>query len=41
VPICIESWDWNGQMESRYIYKDVRINVGLTQDDFAPEKNGL
>ncbi|NQU76565.1 MAG: DUF1571 domain-containing protein [Planctomycetes bacterium] len=41
VPLCIEAWDWDGNFESRYIYKDVKLNVGLTQADFVPAKNGL
>jgi hypothetical protein len=41
IPIAIESWDWDGQLISRYIYKDVRMNVGLSLDDFTPQANGL
>ena len=41
LPLCIEAWDWDGKLDSRYIYKDVTINVGLTSEDFDPAKNGL
>lgn len=41
VPVCIEAWGWDGNLDSRYIYKDVKINVGLTEQDFTPQNNGL
>ena len=41
LPICIEAWDWQGNLESRYVYKDIEFNVGLTEADFEPAKNGL
>lgn len=41
VPLCIESFDWNGELESRYIYKDVKFNVALSDEDFTPAANGL
>jgi len=41
VPVCIEAWDWNGDLESRYVYKDIKANTGLKDDDFTPKANGL
>ena len=41
VPVCIEAWDWDGNLESRYIYKDIKVNTGLSADDFTPQANGL
>ena len=41
VPICIEGWDWAKRRNCRYIYKDIQFNVGLTDDDFLPEANGI
>jgi hypothetical protein len=41
VPICIEGWDWAKQRNCRYVYKDIQFNVGLTDDDFLPEANGI
>ncbi|HUS92923.1 MAG TPA: DUF1571 domain-containing protein [Phycisphaerae bacterium] len=41
VPTCIEGWDWDERLTSRYVYKDIRFNVGLTEDDFLPEANGI
>ncbi len=41
LPVCIKAWNWDGTFQSQYIYSDVRLNTGLTSDDFAPEKNGL
>ncbi len=41
IPICIEAWDWDGELIGRYIYKDIVFNVGFTSDDFTPKANGL
>jgi hypothetical protein len=41
VATCIEGYDWEGRLSSRYVYKDVHFNVGLTEDDFLPAANGI
>jgi len=41
VPACIEGYDWDENLQCRYLYKDVKFNVGLTSDDFTPEANGM
>lgn len=41
VPTCIEGYDWDKKLQCRYIYRDVKFNVGLTPDDFTPEANGI
>jgi hypothetical protein len=41
VPICIEGYDWDEQLQCRYLYRDVKYNVGLTEDDFTPQANGI
>jgi len=41
LPICIEAWDWENKLTYRYIYSDVKLNNGLTSDDFSPKANGL
>lgn len=41
LPVCIEAWDWNEQLDSRYIYTDLRLNVGLTAGDFEPTACGM
>ena len=41
VPVCIEGYDWENRLSSRYLFKDIRFNVGLTADDFLPEANGI
>ena len=41
LPVCIEGYDWDGELACRYIYNDVKFNVGLTDDDFLPEANGM
>jgi len=39
VPICIEGYDWDENLQCRYIYKNLKFNVGLTADDFTPQAN--
>lgn len=41
LPLAIEAMNWQDELDSRYIYRDVRLNVGLTDADFAPENNGM
>ena len=41
VPVRIEGYDWDNQITSQYTYKDVKLNTGLTEDDFLPEANGM
>lgn len=41
LPICVEGYDWDENLQCRYIYKDLKFNVGLTEDDFSPEANGF
>jgi hypothetical protein len=41
LPVCIEGWDWDKRLSCRYVYKDVRFNIGLTDGDFLPESNGI
>jgi hypothetical protein len=41
VPICIEGYDWQDRLICRYVYKDIKFNVGLSDKDFTPEANGM
>lgn len=41
IPICIEGYNWDGEFSCRYVYRDVKLNVGLTTEDFQPEANDL
>ena len=41
VPIAVEGYDWDHQLSSRYIFKDIRFNVGLTSEDFTPAANDM
>ena len=41
VPVCVEGYDWDEQLSSRYLYKDVSFNVGLTNADFLPAANEM
>ncbi|MFP3937447.1 MAG: DUF1571 domain-containing protein [Phycisphaerae bacterium] len=41
VPICIEATNWDDELSSKYVYKDIRFNVGLTGEDFRPETLGM
>jgi outer membrane lipoprotein-sorting protein len=37
LPIYAEIFDWHGQLIERYGYLDLRLNPGLTDDDFDPK----
>ncbi|MDP6546816.1 MAG: DUF1571 domain-containing protein [Phycisphaerae bacterium] len=39
VPIRIRGFDWDGQCTSRYVYKDIKFNVGLDATNFTPKAN--
>lgn len=41
VPICIEGYDWDEKLQCRYIYKDLKFNVALREDDFTPQAIGI
>ena len=41
VPVCVEATDWDGKMLSRYLFKSIKFNTGLREDDFLPEANGM
>ncbi len=41
VPTAVTSYDWQGRLLGRYVYKNLRFNIGLTQDMFTTEANGL
>jgi hypothetical protein len=41
VPVCLESYDGEEELASRYIYDDVKFNVGLTGEDFLPKANDM
>ena len=37
LPIYTEIFDWDGQLIERYGYHDLRLNPGLTDEDFNPK----
>ena len=37
LPIYAEIYDWLGQLVERYGYLDLRLNPGLTEEDFDPK----
>ncbi len=43
VPICVEGYGWGDSPElmCRYLHKDVRFNVHMTDEDFLPETNDI
>ena len=41
VPVRIQGFDWDGRCTSRYIYKDVKFNIGLDEEAFTPKANGI
>jgi hypothetical protein len=41
VPVHMEATMWNGDLHSRYIFEDLRFNLGLEDKSFTPEANNL
>ena len=41
VPTAISCYDWRGRLLSRYVYKDLKFNIGLTSSRFTPKANKL
>lgn len=41
LPLTITTWDWGEQMQSRYVYKNLRANRELTVADFSQKACGL
>ena len=41
VPTCVKGYDWDGNIIGRYIYKNLKFNVGLAGEQFTPEANGM
>jgi len=40
LPVKISIFDWSGDLIEEYVFRDLRINVGLTEDDFNPGNPG-
>ena len=41
VPVLIEAYDWDQQPNSNYAFKNLRFNIGLTEQDFLPQANQM
>jgi len=41
LPIRLEGYDGDGELMWEYQFDDVRLNVGLGDEDFTPEANGI
>jgi hypothetical protein len=41
LPISISCYDWQGRLLSRYVYENLKFNVGLNAATFTPDANGL
>ena len=39
LPICIEGYNWRGELDSKYLYTDMKFNVGLADGDFERQAN--
>ena len=35
--VKLEIFDWNGNLYETYQYKNLKINIGLTENDFSPD----
>lgn len=36
VPVLIEGRDWQDELVAQYVFKDIELNLGLTDEDFSP-----
>ena len=41
VPICVEGFDSKDNLICRYVFTDIKFNVGLTDEDFTPQANDM
>jgi hypothetical protein len=41
IPTSLTAYDWQGKMVSRYVYKDIKFNIGLKDQHFSPKNNKL
>jgi hypothetical protein len=41
VPVCVKGWDWSDQFSCTYGFKDIKFNMGLTENDFLPQSNEM
>jgi len=41
LPIRLEGYGGDGELMWEYQFDDVRLNVGLGDEDFTPEANGI
>lgn len=41
VPMGLKGYGWEDELICSYVYKDVKLNVGLKPTDFVPEANGM
>jgi len=41
VPVLVKGYNWDNELSSSYLFTDLKFNVGLTDDDFLPEANGM
>jgi len=41
LPLGVEAYDWDDRLTCSYLYKDVKLNVGLTAEDFTPKANQM
>jgi outer membrane lipoprotein-sorting protein len=41
VPIMIEAYDWDQKLSCRYVYRNVKFNLGLMSEDFLPQANEM
>ncbi|MBN1845161.1 MAG: DUF1571 domain-containing protein [Sedimentisphaerales bacterium] len=41
LPTAVTCYDWQGRLLSRYEYRDIRFNIGLTPEMFTAKANGM
>jgi len=41
VPVLVEAINKQGDLLYKYYYRDIKFNIGLSNEDFEPENNGM
>jgi len=41
IPTLVKNYNWEDQLASSYVFKDLKFNTGLNKDAFLPEANGM
>lgn len=41
LPLTVAMWNWQDELQARYVYRNVQLNVNLSDEDFSKDRCGL